>query len=380
MSGPLTGLRLIEMVGLGPAPFCAMMLSDMGAEVVRVHAKGARPAVPLIDTEFDVLARGRRSLAIDLKVAGAREALLDLVEKADGLVEGFRPGVMERLGLGPDVCLACNPRLVYGRMTGWGQDGPLAPTAGHDITYIALAGVLHAIGPKDRPPAVPLNLVGDFGGGGLLLAFGMVCALLETARSGQGQVIDAAMTDGAALLGAMMSGFKAGGGWSNAREANLLDGAAHFYGTYACKDGRYLAVGAIEPKFYRLFLDMLGLDPAAFEPQNDPARWPEFRQRLAAVFAQEPRDHWAALFAGSDACVAPVLDWDEAMAHPHNAARGTYVTVAGVPQPAPAPRFSRTVPDRPAPPPQPGADTLAVLADWGLDAARIAALTASGAI
>jgi alpha-methylacyl-CoA racemase len=357
-----------------------MMLADMGAEVVRVHARNATPPVPLIDTKFDVLARSRRSIALDLKSPGGPELLLELVGKADGLMEGFRPGTMERLGVGPAVCLERNPRLVFGRMTGWGQDGPLASTAGHDINYIALSGVLHAMGAADRPPAVPLNLVGDFGGGGLLLAFGMVCALLHATRTGEGQVVDTAMTDGAALLAAMIYGFKAGGGWSNRREANLLDGAAHFYGSYACGDGKFIAVGAIEPKFYAEFLSRLGMDDPALQSQAEPSRWPQLKERLARVFLTRTRDEWVRLFEGSDACVTPVLDWDEAISHPHNHARGTFVDVDGVTQPAPAPRFSHTQPDSPSPPPVPGGDTLAVLRDWGVDEVRIAKAKTTHAI
>lgn len=379
-TGPLAGLTLFEMVGMGPGPFCAMMLADMGADVIRVHPRGARSDIPFANTRYDVLARGRRSIAIDLKVAEGRDLLLDLLAGSDGLIEGFRPGVMERLGLGPDVCLARNPRLVYGRMTGWGQSGPLAPLAGHDIDYIALSGALSAIGEPGRPPIVPLNLVGDFGGGGMLLAFGMVCAVLAARESGKGQVIDAAMTDGSALLSAMIYGMKAGGGWPGGRGENMLDGGAPYYRTYLCADGKAIAVGAIEPKFYALLLDRLGLDPAAFSPQNDPSRWPEFAEKFADLFATEPRDHWAALFADCDACVAPVLDFDEAAAHPHNVARDTFVTIDGIVQPGPAPRFSGTSPELPTAPSAPGADTDAVLAAFGISGARVDKLRACGAI
>jgi alpha-methylacyl-CoA racemase len=379
MSGPLKGLRVVEMAGLGPGPFCAMLLSDMGAEVIRVQQKGARSGLPVVNTKFDVLARGRRSMAIDLKKPGAREAVLALIAKADALIEGFRPGVMERLGLGPDVCLERNPRLVYGRMTGWGQTGPLAERAGHDINYVALSGVLAALGPASAPPTPPLNLVADMGGGGMLLAFGIVCALLEARQSGKGQVVDAAMTDGSALLASMVWSFKGAGLWSNAREANLLDGGAYFYGVYECADGKYIAIGPIEAQFHALFFDKLGLDASEFQQAN-PARWPQYKARLADVFKARPRDEWAARFEGTDACVTPALDWDEAVAHPHNRARETFVEIGGVTQPAPAPRFSRTAPETPAPPARAGEHTAAILADWGIPEASVAALKANGAI
>jgi alpha-methylacyl-CoA racemase len=357
-----------------------MMLADMGAEVIRVHAKGAKPAIPVLNTRFDVLARGRRSMAIDLKKPEGREAVLRLIAQADALIEGFRPGVMERLGVGPADCEAVNPRLVYGRMTGWGQSGPLAHTAGHDINYLALTGVLHGIGPADGKPAVPLNVVADMGGGGMLLAFGVVCALLAAPRLGKGQVVDAAMTEGAALLAAMMYGFKAAGLWSNQRGGNLLDGGAYFYDTYLCADGKALAVGAIEPQFHVQLLQAIGLDPAEFQSQDDPAQWPRLRARLAQVFLTRPRDEWAELLSPLDACVAPVLDWDEAPAHPHNRARGSFVEVAGVTQPGPAPRFSRTQPEVASAPRGANQDTEDILRDWGLAPEEIAALKACGAI
>ncbi|HEY1013982.1 MAG TPA: CaiB/BaiF CoA-transferase family protein, partial [Herpetosiphonaceae bacterium] len=313
--GPLAGIRIIELAGLGPAPFCAMLLADMGAEVLRVERPGGGgPLGPLGDR---LLTRGRRSVALDLKQPAAIDALLGLIEGCDGLIEGFRPGVMERLGLGPADCLARNGRLVYGRMTGWGQDGPLAAAPGHDINYIALSGALHAIGGPGAP-AIPLNLVGDFGGGGLLLAFGMVCALLEARGSGRGQVVDAAMTDGAALLMTMIYQLKGLGAWTGGRGANLLDGGAHFYGPYACADGRWLAVGALEPAFYAALLERAGIDDPALAAQWPPADWPAQRARLAEIFRARPRDEWCALLAGSDACVTPVLDLDEAPAHAHN--------------------------------------------------------------
>lgn len=377
--GALAGLRIVEFVGIGPAPFAAMMLADHGAEVLRLHPLRPRSGVATIDTPADVLARGRASVALDLKAAEGRALALDLVAGAEGLIEGFRPGVMERLGLGPEPCLGRNPQLAYGRMTGWGQDGPLAARAGHDINYVALTGVLGAIGPAERP-VPPLNLVGDFGGGGMLLAFGMLAAVLSARATGRGQVVDAAMTDGAALLSAMVHGFRAGGAWDGARGSNMLDGGAFYYGTYACADGGFVAVGAIEPQFLGRMLALLGLDPGAFAPQEDRARWPLFRARLAAAFARQPRDHWAALFAGEDACVTPVLDWDEAVAHPHNRARGTFAEAGGIVQPAPAPRFSATPAPAPLPPSPPGPDAAAVLVRWGIAPARAEALLGSGVL
>ncbi len=380
MAGPLHGLKVVEMVGLGPGPFCAMMLADMGAEVIRVDRPHRGAGVLPKDVRFDVTARGRRSLAIDLKQPGAADTVLRLIEQADVLIEGFRPGVMERLGLGPDVCLARNAQLVYGRMTGWGQHGPLAQAAGHDINYIAITGALHAIGLPDEPPVVPLNYIGDFGGGAMMLAFGVVCAVLESRRSGKGQVVDAAMTDGAALLSAMMYGFKAAGRWSNRRGENLLDGGAPYYGTYACADGKYVAIGALEPQFYRKLIELCGIEDPAFATQGDPRDWPQLKHRLAEVFRTRTRDEWCALMEGSDACFAPVLDWDEAPAHAHNRARDTFIDVDGVTHPAPAPRFSRTATDKPAPASPPGADTEAVLRDWGFAADEIAALKGNGVI
>ncbi|ATQ75286.1 carnitine dehydratase [Massilia violaceinigra] len=383
MAGPLAGIKVIEMAGLGPCPFAAMMLADMGAQVIRIERKstpGAATPFPMLGTKYDVLARGRRSLALDLKQPAAQAIALELIAKADVVLEGFRPGVMERLGLGPDACLARNAALVYGRVTGWGQAGPLAQAAGHDINYIALSGMLHAMGRADAPPAPPLNLVGDFGGGGMMLAFGVVCAVLEARTSGKGQVIDAAMTDGAALLGAMMYGLRAQGGWSTGREANLLDGGAHFYDTYACADGKFVSVGAIEPQFYALLLKLAGVDDPAFDAQMDPASWPALSGKMAALFARRTRDEWCALMEGTDACFAPVLDLDEAPLHPHNAARATFVEVDGVMQPAPAPRFSRTVPELSGAPAYPGQHSAAVLMDWGWDDAAIANLAAQGVI
>jgi alpha-methylacyl-CoA racemase len=380
MAGPLAGYKVVEMVGLGPAPFCAMMLADMGAEVIRIDRLAKAAGVLGDEPRFDVTARGRRSLGIDLKQTGAAETVLQLIDKADILIEGFRPGVMERLGLGPEVCQARNSKLVYGRMTGWGQHGPLANAAGHDINYIALTGALHAIGRPGEPPVVPLNYIGDFGGGAMMLAFGVVCAVLEASRSGRGQVVDAAMTDGAALLSAMMYGMKAAGNWSNERGENLLDGGAHFYGTYACADGKYVAIGAIEPQFYAQLIALCGIGDPAFQAQRDVHSWPILKYRLADVFKTKTRADWCALMEGTDVCFAPVLDWDEAPQHAHNRARETFIEVDGVVQPAPAPRFSHSKPGVPTPPAATGAHSAAILADWGIPPAAIAELKERGVI
>jgi alpha-methylacyl-CoA racemase len=382
MPGPLHGLKIIEMVGIGPGPFCAMMLADMGAEVIRIDQKRAgeaKRALPM-EPRFDVLARGRRSLAIDLKKPGAVETVLKLVEKADAILEGFRPGVMERLGLGPDVCHARNPKLVYGRMTGWGQTGPLAKAAGHDLNYISLTGALAGIGRPGEPPAVPLNAIGDFGGGAMMLAFGMVCAMLEAQRSGSGQVVDAAMTDGAALLTSMMYGYYAAGKWTNQRGDNLLDGGAHFYDNYACADGKYVSIGSIEPQFYALLLKLAQIDDPLFQAQMDKSQWPELKKRIAAVFATKTQAEWCALMEGTDVCFAPILDWGEAPQHPHNKARDTFIEVDGVVQPAPAPRMSKTPPSVQRPPARPGEHTEAILAEWGVSASEIATLKDAEAI
>lgn len=373
--GPLKGLRILEFAGIGPGPFCAMLLADLGAEVVRLDRKEGPPG-----TRQDFVARGRRSLVLDLKSPAAVEAALRLVESADALIEGFRPGVMERLGLGPEICLARNPRLVYGRMTGWGQDGPLAQAAGHDINYIALTGALWSIGRPGERPVPPLNLVGDYGGGGMLLALGMLAALLEAKGSGRGQVVDAAMVDGAALLMAPIYAMLARGRWCNERGANMLDGAAPWYDTYECADGRYIAVGPIEPQFFDLMITKLGLDPTRFAGRMEPANWPALKAELVAVFRTRTRDDWAALFEGTDACIAPVLDLHEAPAHPHNKARGTFQQREGAVQPAPAPRFSRTLAEPGLLPPLRGEHTEQVLAGWGFSGADIAALRQAGAI
>jgi alpha-methylacyl-CoA racemase len=343
MAGPLDGLRVVEMAGLGPGPFCGMVLGDLGADVLCIERPGTQREAT------DVTARGKRRLALDLQTPTGVEAALSLIARADLLIEGFRPGVMERLGLGPAPCHKLNARLVYGRMTGWGQTGPLAGAAGHDINYIALTGALHAIGRPGEAPPPPLNYVGDYGGGAMLLAVGLLAALHEVRRSGRGQVVDAAMTDGAALLSSIFYGMKAAGGWSSQRGENLLDGGAHFYDTYACADGKFVAVGAIEPKFFARLCELCGLEESFCAAQMDRAQWPMMKLRLADVFRTRTRDEWCALLEGTDACFAPVLDWDEAPVHPHNQARGTFTTLQGVVQPAPAPRFSRTPPARPRP-------------------------------
>ncbi len=380
MTGPLTGVRVLEIAGLGAAPFGAMMLADMGADVIRVDRLGGTEFLAWSEPRFDVMSRGRRSIAMNLKREGAVQAVLDLVETADVLLEAFRPGVMERLGLGPAVCLARKPSLVYGRMTGWGQDGPLAQAAGHDINYVALSGVLHAIGEPDRPPRTPMNLIGDFGGGGMLLAFGVVCALLAARSSGQGQVVDAAMVDGSSLLASMTWGLFAEGRWNLARGSNTNDCGAHYYGAYECADGKYVSIASAEPQFYALLREKAGLMDAAFDAQNDRAQWPALKQRLTALFRTRTRAEWCALMEGSDVCFAPVLDWNEAPQHPHAVAREAFIDVAGVLQPRPAPRFSATPPATPRAAVAIGADSLAVLREAGFDDARIAQLQAAGVL
>jgi alpha-methylacyl-CoA racemase len=374
--GPLDGVRVVEIAGIGPGPFCAMLLADMGADVVRVD----RPETAGGAGWPALMSRGRRSVVVDLKHELGAEVVLRLVERADALLEGFRPGVAERLGIGPDACLARNPRLVYGRMTGWGQDGPLRNAAGHDIAYISVAGALFPIGEQGGPPVPPLNLLGDFGGGGLLLAFGIACGLLEARRSGQGQVVDAAIVDGAALLTTAVHELAALGGWQERRGANLLDGGAPFYGVYETADGEHMAVGALEPRFYAELLGKLGLRADDLPAQTDRERWPELRERLEAVFRTRTRAEWTDLFEGSDACVAPVLRPSEAATHSHNRAREVFVAIDGLPQPAPAPRFSRTPPSPPGPRPVPGQHTDEVLASSGFDPQEIAALRAGAAI
>ena len=378
--GPLAGTKVIELAGIGPGPMCAMLLADMGATVLRIDRKEPSGLGVQRPLRYDLLLRGRYSVAVDLKSREGKALVLRLVEQADALIEGFRPGVTERLGLGPDDCLARNPHLVYGRVTGWGQDGPLAQAAGHDLNYIALAGALHAFGHRGQPPTPPLNLLGDFAGGALYLAFGLVCGILEAQRSGRGQVVDAAMVDGVASLMTSAVGAFAAGLATHERGANHLDGGAHFYNVYECADGGWISIASIEGKFYGELLRRLDLDPASLPPQMEREQWPEVRARLADLFKTRARDEWCALLEGTDACFAPILTANEAPHHPHNAARGTYVNIDGIAQPAPAPRFSRTPPELPIPP-QPTDPELAetALAPW-LDRAEIAALKAAGTI
>ena len=375
--GPLQGVKIIEVGGIGPGPFCGMMLSDMGADVIRIERKGH---TALTEPKYDVMMRNRRSIGIDLRKPEGVEIVLEMVEKADALQEGYRPGVMEKLGLGPDECLQRNPQLVYGRMTGWGQDGPMARIAGHDINYIALSGALHAFGRKGEKPIAPLNMVGDFGGGGMLLAFGMVCALFEAQKSGKGQVIDAAMIDGSAALMAMIFGLRASGFWADERGVNLLDSGAHFYDTYETADGKYISVGSIEPQFYELLLKHTQIDAPDFQNQMDPKKWPGFKETLTAVFKTKTRDEWTDIMGETDICFAPVLSLDEAPGHPQSQARKTFVDLEGVTQPAPAPRFSRTPPEIKNPPPIPGEDTDSVLEELGFSPDRIETLKKAEAI
>jgi alpha-methylacyl-CoA racemase len=381
MAGPLHGVRILEIAGIGPGPFAAMMLADMGAEVVRVERVQA-VRDDATGPHWDVMLRGRRNIALDLKHADGVETLLSLVERADVVIEGFRPGVMERLGVGPEVCLARNPKLVFGRMTGWGQEGPYASSAGHDINYIALAGALAHFGRAGEPPTPPLNMVGDFGGGGMLLAFGVVCAGLEAQRSGKGQVIDAAMVDGSAVLMSMFWAYRNVGMFDeHARGVSLLDTGAHFYDVFECADGEWVSVGSIEPQFYALLLEKTGLigDPE-FTNQMDKTQWSTLKRKLAEVFKTKTQSQWNEIMEGTDVCYAPVLRMSEAAQHPHNVARNTFIEVAGVTQPAPAPRYSRSATDLPTAPAHAGQHTRAVLGDWGVDAVRIDTLISSGAI
>lgn len=371
-------MRVLEVGGIGPGPFCGQMLSDMGADVIRIDKReGAGSIVP---RKFDVWQRGRRSITLDLKKEEGKAAALKLIENADALIEGFRPGVMEKLGLGPDVCLERNPRLVYGRMTGWGQDGPLSQAAGHDINYIALSGALHAIGTAGEKPVPPLNLIGDLGGGGMMLAFGIMCGVFEANRSGKGQVVDATMVDGAASLMGFFYGLWNAGLWSANRGTNLLDGGAPFYDTYQTKDDKYISVGAIEPQFYTLLLELTGIDDPDFDVQFDIAKWPLLKKKTAAVFRQKTRDEWCDLLEGSDVCFAPVLSFEEAINHPHNKERNVFVKIGDTVQPAPAPRFSRTRPDIPDPAPEPGADNETALIDWRFTQAEVDHLIKTGAL
>jgi len=379
--GPLAGFRVIEMAGIGPAPFAATLLADMGAEVIRVDRREAADlGLPGREPKFDVLHRGRRSLALDVKSTAGRDVVRKLAAKADALIEGFRPGVMERLGLGPEELQKINPKLVFGRMTGFGQNGPLAQAAGHDINYIALAGVLHAIGRKGQAPVPPLNLVGDFGGGGMFLAFGVVCGLLEAQKSGKGQVVDAAMVDGAAYLAAGIYGLFSQGSWADERGVNVIDSGAPWYDVYKTKDGKWLSVGAIEQRFYAELIEKLGLASAELPKQHDRKGWPVLRERFAAAIASRTRDEWERVFEGSDACVAPVLAMGEVERHPHNVARGTFVRRDGVLQPGPAPRFSRTRNEMGAPARGRGTDGEAILNDWGFAAAEIETLAKAGVV
>jgi len=378
--GPLNGIRIIELQGIGPGPFCAMMLSDMGAEVIRVdrasNVNDANPEAP----PADVLARGRRSIGVDLKNPDGVEVVLKLVESAHGLVEGFRPGVMERLGLGPEICLERNPRLVYGRMTGWGQDGPYANAAGHDINYIALAGALGSIGRAGEAPVPPLNLVGDFGGGGMLLAFGMACGVLSAMNTGSGQVVDAAMVDGTATLMSMLFSMREMGFWSDERGTNMLDSGAHFYDVYECADGEYVSIGSIEPQFYAELLERTGLSEVDLPAQMSRSQWAEAKVKVAEVFQSKTRDEWCELMEGTDVCFAPVLSLDEATQHPHNVARSTFTTVAGIVQPSPSPRFSETVAEISGPAVHSGEHTDSVMTELGYDPSRIDQLRQSGAV
>jgi alpha-methylacyl-CoA racemase len=380
LTGPLAGIRIVELAGIGPAPFACMMLADHGAEVIRIERPGANKGGPGGDPAKDILLRSRKTIAVDLKSAEGIGVVRDLVASADGFVEGFRPGVTERLGLGPDVLIEATPRLVYGRMTGWGQDGPYAQAAGHDINYIALAGALHAFGRAGEKPTPPINMVGDFGGGAMMLAFGMVSALLHARTTGRGQVIDCAMTDGAALLMSMIWSFHGQGLWRDARGVNLLDGGAHFYETYACADGKYVSIGAIEPQFYAVLREKAGLAAdVEFDRQMDSRCWPALKDRLAAVFASQTRDEWCAILEHTDACFAPVLSLAEAPAHPHNVARGTFTEAGGVVQPMPAPRYSAT--PTAAPRMADGhTDTYALLEGLGYAADTITALKADGIV
>ncbi|HTT76596.1 MAG TPA: CaiB/BaiF CoA-transferase family protein [Candidatus Binataceae bacterium] len=378
--GVLSGYRIVEMAGIGPAPMCAMLLGDMGADVLRVDRTADAGLGISMRTKYNLLNRSRRSVAVDLKRKEGAEVVLKLIEKADALIEGFRPGVMERLGLGPDEALARNPRLVYGRMTGWGQDGPLSHAAGHDINYIALSGALHSIGRKGEAPVPPLNLIGDFGGGALYLALGVVAALLETQKSGKGQLIDVSMVDGAASLMTAIYGMKAAGVWSGGRGENILDTGAHYYDVYETSDGKYISIGSIETKFYEELLRLSGLKGEELPPQNNRETWPRMKERVAALFRTKTRDEWCEIMEGSDICFAPVLSMEEAPSHPHNRARKTFVELDGVPQPAPAPRFSRTPSSIARPPAAAGQHTEEALRDWGFNSSEVDKLKDAGVV
>lgn len=378
--GPLHGYRIVEFAGLGPAPMCAMLLADLGADVVRIDRASGRVDRLGRGDRTDLLSRSRRSIALNLKNPEGLNVALSMIDKADALIEGFRPGVMERLGVGPDVCLARNPRLVYGRMTGWGQAGPLAAAAGHDINYIAISGVLHAVGRHGERPVPPINVAGDFGGGALYLALGIVCALLEAKGSGKGQVVDAAMVDGAASLITFVYGMLAAGHWRDERGVNFIDGGAHFYDVYECADGKHVCIGAIEPEFYAELLQRIGLEQTETPDRMNRANWQLYKTKFEALFRTRARDEWCKILEGTDACFAPVLSLAEAPLHPHNRARGNFVEIDGIVQPAPAPRFSRTPGAIKSPPSLPGADTDAVLGDFGFGPAEIARLRQKGAV
>lgn len=378
--GPLAGIKIVEIGGIGPAPFCCMLLADLGAEVIRIDRPAGHDGGAPIEARFDLLNRSRRSVQMNLKKQEAVAAVLRMVERADVLIEGFRPGVMERLGLGPETCLKANPRLVYGRMTGWGQDGPLAQAPGHDVNYIALTGALHAMGRAGEAPSIPLNLVGDFGGGSLYLALGVLSALLETRGSGRGQVVDAAMVDGASSLMTLIYGLYAAGYWKDERGSNRLDSGAPWYNVYETKDGKHVSIAANEGRFYREALGVLGLDERALPEQHDQAGWPLMKQRFSEVFKTRTRDEWATLAAGTQSCIVPVLSLAEAPRHAHVQQRDSFVEVDGVLQPAPAPRFSRTPGAIQNPPPRPGQDAELVLGDWGFSAEEQLTLRTAGAV
>jgi len=378
--GPLHGVKILEVAGIGPGPFCAMMLADMGADVIRIDRAGNVRGDGASAPKWDVLGRGRRSVGLDLKNEKGVEVLLDMVEKADVLLEGFRPGVMERLGLGPDVCLGRNPKLVYGRMTGWGQEGPMAKAAGHDINYIALTGALHAIGRAGQAPVPPLNLVGDFGGGGMLLAFGVVCALVERGTSGRGQVVDAAMVDGASCLMGMMYGMKSMGVWHDERGANLLDTGSHFYDSFETKDGKHVSIGSIEPQFYALLLEHTGLKDAGLPDQMDRSSWAAAKEKVVEAFKTKTRDEWCEIMEGTDVCFAPVLTMEEAPEHPHMKQRNTFIDIEGVTQPAPCPRFGRSQTETPTVPSYAGQHTDDVMAEFGFSPEQISGLKDAKAV
>jgi alpha-methylacyl-CoA racemase len=379
-SGPLAGYKIIELAGIGPNPMCAMMLADMGAEVIHVDRVTDSDLGINVDPKYMLLNRGRRSIAVDLKTPAGVELVLRLISDADALIEGFRPGVTERLGLGPDICMARNEKLVYGRVTGWGQHGTLAKAAGHDINYISLTGAAYAIGREGQPPSPPLNLVGDFGGGGMLLALGVVAALLEAQKSGKGQVVDAAMTDGASILMTALYGMHGAGAWSDKRESNFLDGGAHFYNAYETAEGQFISIASIESKFYAEFLELTGFDDPSHTAHQDKGMWSENRIKMAELIKTKTRSEWCELLEGTDVCFAPILSLSEAPSHPHNRSRDTFVENDGVVQPAPAPRFSRTPSQIQSAPSVPGSDTDAVLSDWGFSDSEIADLKGNGAV